>query len=238
MRRWLILSLGMNVAIFCVATSVFFYKGGWRWLEGGARSVQPAPFSQTALYQGRVDSLQSTPVLLGAWVFLGDSLTDYAPVRELFGALALNRGIAGDRIEDLTRRAQEASRHQPSVIVLWGGTNDVLAGASCESIVRETVNLVRKLKYASPLARVIVLGPPPVVARLANNPPGFNASIQCVNLKLREQLPSLAVAFGDPAVVLATQDGELNSVYSFDGVHLNGAGYRAWAEWLLPMLRP
>lgn len=238
MRRWLILSLGMNVAIFCVATSVFFYKGGWRWLERGGRPVQPAPFSQTALYQGRVDSLQSTPTLPGAWIFLGDSLTDYAPIRELFGTLALNRGIAGDRIEDLTKRAQEASRHQPSVLVVWGGTNDILAGASCESIVRETVSLAGKLKYASPLARIVVLGPPPVVGRLANNPPGFNASIQCVNRKLREQLPSLAVVFGDPAAVLATPDGELNSDYSFDGVHLNGAGYRAWAAWLLPMLRP
>lgn len=236
MRRWLIVSLLMNVAMISVATAILVYKGGWRWLEGLSRQAQPARFSQTALYQGRVDVLHKTPVLPGAWVFLGDSLTDYAPTQELFGAQALNRGIAGDLVADMAKRASEVARHTPSVVVLWGGTNDLLAGLACDDVVRQMLSLAGRLKHSSPQARLIVLGPPPVAARLAENPPGFQAAIKCVNQKLAERMSEVDAVFGNTASVLADSSGELKTAYSFDGVHLNGEGYRVWTEWLLPML--
>lgn len=236
MRRWLIISLLLNAAMLGAAAAIIVYKGGWQWLEGLARPAQPARFSQSALYQGRVDAFQAMPQVPGAWVFLGDSLTDYAPTQELFGVQSLNRGIAGDLVADIARRASEASRHSPSAIVLWAGTNDLLAGLGCDEVVRQTLSLVKGLKHSSPQARMIVLGPPPVAAHLAQNPSGFRAAIECVNRKLGERIPEVDAAFGNPATVLADSSGDLNGTYSFDGVHLNGSGYGVWSAWVLPML--
>jgi lysophospholipase L1-like esterase len=236
MRRWLILSLLVNALMIFAATGLIAYKGGWQWLIGLSRPAQPAYFSQTALYQGRVDSFQKTPVASGAWVFLGDSLTDYAPTQELFGSLTLNRGIAGDLVADMAKRASEISRHTPSAIVLWGGTNDLLAGLSCDAVVQQTLSLASRLKNSSPQARVIILGPPPVAERLAENPQGFRAMIECVNKKMAERVSEIDAAFHNPASALADSSGELRSEYSFDGIHLNGNGYRTWSAWLQPML--
>lgn len=222
--------------MIAVAVTLIVYKGGWRWLEGLAGSAQPASFSQTSLYQGRVDAFQKTPEHPGAWVFLGDSLTDYAPTQELIGAQAINRGIAGDRIADMAKRASEISRHTPAVIVLWGGTNDLLAGLACDQVVHQILNLAALLKNASPQAQLLVLGPPPIAGRLAENPPGFRAGIECVNRKLEGRISEVDAQFGDPASVLADRSGALNAVYGFDGIHLNGAGYRAWSAWLVSML--
>lgn len=235
-RRWLILSLALNAALLCAATLIVIYKGGWHWLAGLSRPVQPERFSQTALYQGRVDTFQKTPEHRGGWVFLGDSLTDYAPTQELFGPQALNRGIAGDLISDMAKRAAEVSRHTPSTVVLWGGTNDLLAGLGCDEVVRQTLNLAKTLKTTSPQARLIVLGPPPVGNQLAENPPDFRAKIACVNRNLGERISEVNAEFGNPATVLADRSGALNAAYGFDGIHLNGEGYRAWSAWLLSML--
>lgn len=236
MRRWLVISLLLNAVMIGAAIAIIVYKGGWQWLEGLTRHGQPARFSQTALYHGRVDAFQMTPELPGAWIFLGDSLTDYAPTQELFGAQALNRGIAGDLVADIARRASEVVRHKPSAIVLWGGTNDLLAGQGCNDVVRQTLSLAKGLKNSSPQARLIVLGPPPVAERLAENPPGFRLAIECVNRKLGERIAEIDAVFGNPATSLADSSGDLKTTNSFDGVHLNGEGYRAWSAWLLPML--
>ncbi|MCG2577759.1 GDSL-type esterase/lipase family protein [Dechloromonas sp. XY25] len=235
-RRWLILSLALNAALICGAAAIVIYKGGWHWLAGFSRSAQPERFSQTAIYRGRVDAFQKTPEHTGGWVFLGDSLTDYALTQELFGPQALNRGIAGDRVSDMAKRASEVSRHAPSAVVLWGGTNDLLAGLGCDEVVQQTLNLAKTLKSASPQAHLIVLGPPPVGNRLADNPHGFQANIECVNRNLSQRISEVNAEFGNPAIVLADRSGALNAAYGFDGIHLNGEGYRAWSDWLLPML--
>lgn len=236
MRRWMILSLFINALMIGAAMALIMYKGGWHWLMGLSRPAQTARFSQTALYQGRVDAFQKTPVQPGAWVFLGDSLTDYAPTQELLGTKALNRGIAGDLVADMAKRASEIPRHTPSAIVLWGGTNDLLAGFSCDAVVQQMVNLAITLKHSSPQARVIVLGPPPVAERLAENPKGFRTMIECVNRKMAERMSDIDAVFRNPASVLADSSGELRSEYSFDGIHLNGDGYRTLSAWVQPML--
>lgn len=235
-RRWLIVSLLLNVAMACVATVIIIYKGGWPWLMALSRPMPSPPFSQTALYRGRVDTLQKMPEHRGGWVFLGDSLTDYAPTQELFGELALNRGIAGDFVSDMAKRASEVSRHMPSAIVLWGGTNDLLAGLGCEEVVRQVLKLAKDLNQASPQAHLIVLGPPPISEQLAEKRPGFLTGVECVNRKLGERIAEVHAEFGNPATVLADRSGALNPSYGFDGIHLNGDGYLAWSTWLLPML--
>lgn len=236
MRRWLIFSLLLNLAMIGVAAAIIVYKGGVRWLEGLVVSTQPVRFSQTSLYQGRVDTFQKVPDHPGAWVFLGDSLIDYAPTQELIGAQAINRGIAGDLVADMAKRAAEVSRHTPAVVVLWGGTNDLLAGLECDQVVHQILDLAKVLKSASPQAQVLILGPPPVADRLAENPPGFRGRVECVNRRLGERISEVDARFGDPASILADTSGALSTIYGFDGIHLNGEGYLAWSAWLLSML--
>lgn len=236
MRRWLIFSVLLNVAILGAATGLVIHKGGWPWLIGLTRATQSLGFSQVGIYQGRVDTFMKTPVQSGAWVFLGDSLTDYAPTQELFGVRALNRGIAGDSVSDMAKRASEVSRHAPSVIVLWGGTNDLLAGVGCEEVVRRILNLAAVLNQSSPQSRLIVLGPPPIADRLADTQASLRSGIACLNGRLGERISEVGAQFANPATVLADQSGALRAAYSFDGIHLSGDGYRAWAAWLSPML--
>lgn len=124
----------------------------------------------------------------------------------------------------------------PSAIVLWGGTNDLLAGLGCEEVVRQVLKLAKDLNQASPQAHLIILGPPPISEQLAEKRPGFLTGVECVNRKLGERIAEVHAEFGNPATVLADRSGALNPSYGFDGIHLNGDGYLAWSTWLLPML--
>lgn len=164
----------------------------------------------------------------GQVVLLGDSLTQWGEWPELLGRPALNRGIAGERIEDIRARARDLAELQPSVVVLTAGTNDLAAGESPQHVADERAALVRELQTMLPGARLLVVDVPPV-RELGLRPEHRRLSARLIeetNRAGRAVLPARVEAVDLHELA---EDGQLRERYQVDGVHLSGAGYRAWA---------
>ncbi|HNE42155.1 MAG TPA: GDSL-type esterase/lipase family protein [Rhodocyclaceae bacterium] len=235
LRRWLIVSLVANGVLVALGFVALVYKLGLFSERDKAQGDQ-VRFSETRLYRSLVSTARAMPPHPGAVVFIGDSMIDYAPLTELFGPDALNRGIAGDRLEEIARRIDEIGRHRPATVVLWAGINDLAAGRNCAQTSAAIAALARSLSSGPDASRVIVVPPAPVRPEESRHPAGINDQIRCTCTLLSKELKGTSVVVVDPAQVLADPSGQLRAEYTYDGVHLNGQGYLAWGRLISPLL--
>jgi lysophospholipase L1-like esterase len=169
-------------------------------------------------------------------VMIGDSLTDGAEWREMFpGQDIVNRGIDGDTVDGVLARIDSIVSLQPRVAFVMIGINDFGdGGRSVDAVLHDYRLVVERLVGAG--IRVVVQSTLPCNVAL-----GAWKSCASVNGRIRqlnERLATLAagsVRFVDLARALAP-DGELPTAFTFDGVHLNGAGYRRWQATIAPYM--
>jgi lysophospholipase L1-like esterase len=166
----------------------------------------------------------------GPVVFLGDSLTEAGRWADYFPELdVVNAGRAGDTTADVYDRLPEVVERNPSVVVVMVGTNDFGLRATVEQVVRGTENILFTLHRELPHTHVIVAS---VLPRERER----SEWIHQVNIHLRQFSPTVKATFLDLWPVFAEEDGELKHEYSPDRLHLNEAGYAAWADHLRPLL--
>ena len=73
----------------------------------------------------RLDEIEWQPRLQGGVLFLGDSITEGAPLTTMFPGLNLrNQGISWDTSDGVLLRLNQVTRHAPDRIFLLIGTND------------------------------------------------------------------------------------------------------------------
>jgi lysophospholipase L1-like esterase len=174
-------------------------------------------------------------------VFLGDSLTARWPRpiwNESFAPYgALNLGIGGDRTEELLWRLGHGNwgdgpnRLRPKLVVLMIGTNNLTAGRPARDIVRGVGAILDFVRRASPSSRVVLIKILPrrgdVV--LQRQRVLLNRSFS-IFASPRVDILDLSSAFVD------AQGNPARPLY-IDGLHLTEAGYRRYAELLLPEIR-
>jgi hypothetical protein len=155
-------------------------------------------------------------------VFLGDSITASAPLSEMFPGVRLaNRGIGGQTFRDFLRRLDGVIALKPGVVYIMGGVNS--AG---REEVSEAVAALEAI-----LERLAAAGIP-VVLQTTLEPRGDRRSfVQALNVEIRR----VAVEVVDLAPM--QDEGGVRAEYTYDGTHLNGAGYRAWQAVLEPHVR-
>lgn len=226
------LSLAANLLALAVAGLYIARQGGLDYLRQKTGLAPAVRHVDTPLYRGRADTLAQLPAPNGRWVFLGDSMTDHAPLDELFVEATANRGLASDRIGDIAARLPALRGSRPAGIVVWAGLNDLLAGHNCARVADDLLQLLRELQRefaGTPLAVIEI-----AALNEAANPAAsqLNAAIRCSNERLQVGLDDI------PLLRLAAlnEKGALRSAYTMDGVHFNGSGYRAWAGLIAPRL--
>jgi lysophospholipase L1-like esterase len=180
--------------------------------------------------------------------FEGDSITrrwgatDYPKLlahwqRHFHGWNAANFGWGGDTTHNILWRLQngELDGISPKVIVLQAGTNNLpWSGPAADAAVGDVVGgikaIVATFREKAPGATIVLtaLFPRPQNTALA---PGIG--------QINEQLASLAdgkkVRFVNINDQLRDDKGDLRPGVSNDGVHLEEAGYDAWAAALKPI---
>jgi lysophospholipase L1-like esterase len=165
----------------------------------------------------------------GAVVFIGDSLTQGLAVAAVHPS-AVNYGIGGDTTRGVLGRlpAYRPALERAECIVVAIGFNDTRHREADEAL----RNYARILDALPEDRRVIVSAVLPVDDRARGSLAGrrdwigrFNAGLRRLAAE-REQ-----VTFLDAGDALDRDgDGRLDrSLHDGDGVHLNSAGYRAWA---------
>ncbi len=157
-------------------------------------------------------------------VFLGDSLTEAGNWAERFPELDIvNLGVSGDTTEQVLERLHEVIEKKPATVVVMVGTNDLAWRRSVEQIVRNVESLLWRLHHELPTTRVLVQSVLPRDREVADR-------VRDINIHVRQFSPTVKAEWVDLWPVFAEEDGEIKPEYSDDRLHLNEAGYEAWAE--------
>lgn len=165
-------------------------------------------------------------------VFLGDSITEGAPLAKLFPSLpTANRGISGDTSRGMLHRLDDnVLAIHPRAVVLLAGTNDLFQPGNSPSTTAANIKAIcQAIDTRRPGTPVLVCKIMPNAKAPAAMPAAYNTAIE-------------RATAGMPGVTLVDthdvflKDGALNPVLFKDGVHPNDAGYAVFRNQLAPLL--
>lgn len=163
----------------------------------------------------------------GSVLFTGSSSVRMWPTAEAFrGVPVVNRGFGGSHITDLLHYYGElVEPHDPSVIVLYVGDNDIASGLSVDRVMDDYAILLDRLRADHPQAHIVFLS-----VKLCNSRWAFSEQVEEVNRRVRElHDASEQLHYADVAGVLLGADGiPDDSLFLGDRLHLNPQGYERW----------
>lgn len=190
------------------------------------------PAQADAYWDQKTSLFEILPITGNDIVFLGNSITDGGEFNELFGMTNIkNRGIRSDVIPGVEKRLRQVTDGKPKKIFLLIGINDVSHNLSVKELARRYESLVKKIRTQSPTTKLYVQSVMPI-----NNSIGKYKSLrgkEATIKKFNEEIKRIARENGATYVnlwpALADSQGNLKKAYTNDGLHLTGAGYKAWA---------
>ncbi len=166
--------------------------------------------------------MSSIPSLL----MLGDSLVEWGDWPELLPGLeVINRGIAGEHVEELAVRiGEELARNSiPDYILIMAGTNNLLMG-----------NVFFPAILRSMLPRIATLCPKATITVNAIMPmtlPGLETQVTRTNIELETVALKSGCRFLDMTIPFQEHCLPITRpCFMTDGVHLSTLGYQVWAR--------
>ena len=166
----------------------------------------------------RGDIFEHLPINQEDIVFIGDSLTEEFPVTEMFNNIHVkNRGIGYSTSTDIKTRFIKIASVPPQKIFLQVGLNDLRSGIAPHTVFENFKAMVKSVK---PETKIIVQ------SLLPNGDNKFLKVIEAYNDVTKHYCAERNIPF----IYLYTlffKEG-LNPAYTYDGTHLNGAGYMVW----------
>lgn len=193
--------------------------------------------------QTKYRELNQVSVLEPDIIFIGDSIVEYYPLQELFGdaMTIVNRGIRGYQTRLLLENL-DAHLYGDAVdqIVLLIGTNDIGKDIPMNEALDNLERVIQSIAREYPLSQIKLLSILPV-----NEGEKYKQTVYIrTNEKIREwnqAYEALASAYVQVDFVsiydsLTDTEGQLQSAYTTDGLHLSVAGYQALSEALKGVL--
>lgn len=187
------------------------------------------------LYDSRLAYFKQLTPVKKAIVFWGDSITDWGDWAELLqDSKAINRGIAGDNTYGLRGRLDEVLRHEPKKLFILIGTNDINKKIPVSYIVENYRKIIQTIKAQSPATTLYVQSVFPINNQLIGRQyySGTNEQIMELNKALKSMAAAMQVRFLDIYPALLDAKHQLDSRYTYDGLHLSGIGYQTWVGFL------
>lgn len=201
-------------------------------------------FGQTSkfgtYYDQRKSLFELLPDTKNEIIFLGNSITDGSEWGELLqNPRAKNRGISGDTSEGVLFRLYQVTRVQPSKVFLLIGINDLAKNISPDTIYVNICKIVSTIRTKSPKTAVYVQSILPVnnTFKSFGGHTSRTPQVLEINGKLKNICPKLGATYVDLFSELKNpNDDLLNPMYTNDGLHLTGEGYKAWLKVIQPYL--
>lgn len=174
---------------------------------------------------------QEKPPELGVTLFVGSSsiamwrdLADYFPEHRV-----LNRGFGGSEFSDLIYYADRVIYpYRPSKIFIYEGDNDLAAGDSPQSILKEAKKLRKMIaKNLGKDIPVIFIAPKPSVARW-----NLKGEYETLNAMLKKYADKKAnTDFADVWTPALDENGKVfEHIFLEDNLHMNADGYAIWKK--------
>ncbi len=172
----------------------------------------------------RLLELESLAPIEGGALFIGDSITEFAPLASMFpGVLIANYGVGWGTSDGLLLRLDQITRNAPDRVFVLMGTNDIHYGHAPEHIAGNIVAAVTALRRDMPDTEIYVIS-------LLPREPESMAAVRAANALLKERAAAGGYVYLDVSKALAAPDGSLRADLTTDGLHLNAPGYAALAK--------
>ncbi len=170
---------------------------------------------------GGLAAIEVQEPMNGGVLFVGDSITQAAPLGELFPEIETrNHGVSADETVGLFMRMSQILRHRPEKLVLKIGTNDIGNRGRDITIIAENIQIfIRAIKAVLPETKIYNISILPREPVYADKVHGANALIKKV---AKEE----GTTFIDIHSHFDTGDGELIPDFTEDGLHLNDKAYQ------------
>jgi lysophospholipase L1-like esterase len=177
---------------------------------------------------------QKAPVSSGT-ILIGDSITEawmWQADKETypFNLPVGNHGVSWDVTEGAVLRLPLVEPSDPEQIFIKIGTNDISLGVPLEEMKKHFDNLLSGLREQEPQADIIVQS---VLPRETDK----LEKVAKVNAMQAEVTQKYGAVHIDLTDIFAADDGTLRSELTYDGLHLNEAGYAVWGNALLPYVK-
>ena len=176
------------------------------------------------------------------FVFLGDSITDWYPIEELYEDMPIvNSGKAGYRTFELLPELEElVYQYNPTKVFILIGTNDINTNTGEEELVENIEKMIKRIKKHRPNCKIYVQSIYPVnktddekIDKDTVNK-RENSVIQKVNKNIKQICKKHNVTYIDVYSHLIDEDGNLKTSYTTDGLHLSNLGYLKVTKVLTP----
>ena len=159
------------------------------------------------------------------YLFLGDSLTDYFDLETYFpGQPVVNSGIAGNTTDQiLASMKTRVYDYNPSKIFLLIGTNDLRDGKAQEAVVQNVEKIIEEIQTNRKQAEILYPVNGSVSSAVGVR---SNEAIQNINAQLEKYCKKKNLTYIDMYSKLQDEQGNLQTQYTVDGLHLNDEGYQ------------
>ena len=194
---------------------------------------------EQAKIQTKYRELNEISLLEPDMIFIGDSIVEYYPLQELLGTTKtiVNRGIRGYQTGLLLDNL-DAHLYGDAVdqIVLLIGTNDIGKDIPMNDALDNLERVIQSIVREYPLSQIKLVSLLPV-----NEGEEYKQTVYIrTNEKIREwnqAYEDLASAYMQVDFLpiydsLTDSEGQLQSAYTTDGLHLSVAGYQALSDTL------
>ena len=202
-------------------------------IAAGLMSLVSLPMQADEYWDRKTSLFEILPVNSKDIVFLGTSITDGGEFNELFGMDNIkNRGISSDIMGGVEKRLAPITSGHPAKIFLLIGINDVSHGHSVSELARRYERLVKKIRQQTPQTKLYVQSVMPINNdfRRYKSLYGKEKTVTELNKRIKSIAQANGAVYVDLWPALSDSQGKLKKAYTNDGLHLNGAGYRAWTN--------
>jgi lysophospholipase L1-like esterase len=186
-------------------------------------------------YRERVALFEKEPIVTGKVMFLGNSLTEGGDWVSLTGdQTVINRGIGGDVTFGILHRLNDIIVRKPSKLFILIGINDISKDFPEEVVADNYRQIVEAVKSQSPQTKIYVQSLLPLNPQYPKFPQHYDKAdhVIILNNLLREMAASQNISFINLYPVFLDQQNFLDVRFTYDGLHLNNAGYKIWVEFL------
>ncbi len=157
-------------------------------------------------------------------VMFGDSITKGGKWDEILNrSNVFNEGLISDKTQGFILRLEDVYIHNPRIVFIMGGINDIASGFNVEYIFLNFKYIVEAFR-----SREII---PVIQSTLYSNKDTerFNSKVEKLNQRLSEYAKANQIDFIDLNKRLS-KDKRLIKKYTFDGLHLRKKAYDVWTE--------
>lgn len=194
------------------------------------------------LYQRQLEFYKIYKPVNPRIVMLGNSLTHGVDWNNLLGRNdVVEMGIVSDILSGYFNRTHYVTELKPQICFILGGLNDIYQWIPVETIFDDYVKVVERLKRSG---ITVIIQSTLYAGRdwgkdwLAANNPEANAAeinkerntqVDRLNMLLRNYAVKNSIEYID-LNTLMSRGNYLRSEITYDGVHLNAAGYKIWGR--------